>query len=1178
MSITCELSNLTSKKAKESNRGENWRKKPLFFFLILCGLISMVIVVLMLSRKEETGSCNGEQARVLYRHQNVTRSEIHALVSLFSDSDQVTSFECRKESSPGMWANYGITCSLNMRLEKQETQSYQDRAGGIPWNLNLSGLEHSISSEVRICDNLEQSLVQPKEPENYEEGKDWDLSSYLRNTWWCLILGVLVCHKIFVSHSKAPTERKEKVSLQESLAQKQQQQRAQTGCRGAGKWRKNILLLGVIAGVSMSVWWFWDTNEKIILKRRETLENMCEERARVLQDQFNVSLNHVHALSILVSTFHHGKTPSAIDQKTFGEYTERTNFERPLTSGVAYALKVPHSKREQFEKEHGWTIKKMETEEQTLVQDCVPENFDPAPIQDEYAPVIFAQETVSHIVSVDMMSGEEDRENILRARASGKGVLTSPFKLLKSNHLGVVLTFAIYDTSLPPDATEEQRVEATIGYLGASYDMPSLVEKLLHQLASKQTIVVDVYDTTNASGLIKMYGSEIGDISEQHISSLDFGDPSRKHEMHCRFKHKLPIPWTAIISSSLVLIITFLVGYIFHDAIIRIAIVEEDCQKMMELKARAEAADVAKSQFLATVSHEIRTPMNGVLGMLKMLMDTELDAKQMDYAQTAHGSGTDLISLINEVLDQAKIESGRLELENVPFDMRFVLDNVSSLLSGKANEKGIELAVYVSSQVPDVVVGDPSRFRQIITNLVGNSIKFTQEKGHIFISVHLADEVREPLNIEDDVLKQRLALGCSESGETISGFPAVNALGSWKSFKTFYSTENHDSDKIKLLVTVEDTGVGIPVEAQGRIFTPFMQADSSTSRTYGGTGIGLSISKRLVELMQGEMGFVSEPGIGSTFSFTGVFGKAETNSLVAKFERFDLAIQEFKGLKALVVDRRNIRAEVTRYHLQRLGILADIVSSLRMACTYVRKSENLAMVLIDKDAWDKKDFDDLLTSSKETSTRLPKILLLATSATLVERSEMKSSGLIDEVVIKPLRMSVLICCLQETLVNGKKRQPNRKRINLGHLLREKRILVVDDNLVNRRVAEGALKKYGAIVTCVESGKLALAMLKPPHNFDACFMDLQMPEMDGFEATRRVRDLEREINEKIACGEVSAEMYSKFSSWHVPILAMTADVTQATNEKCVKCGMDGYVSKPFEEETLYAAVARFFESG
>ncbi|VVB01427.1 unnamed protein product [Arabis nemorensis] len=1185
MSITCQLSNLTSKKANQSTGGV---RKPLFF-LILCGLTTSVVIVLLifspLSKKEETSSCNGE-ARVLFRHKNVSTSEIHALVSFFSDSDQVTSFECRKESTSGLRSNYCITCSLNMEKQSCHERQCFIPDGGVPWNLNPSGLEHSISPEACVSDNLEQSILQPKEhenhgeePENHGEELDWDLSTYLRNTWWWLILGVLVCHKIFAFHSKAPTERKEKGSLQEPLAQKQQ--RGQAPSKGAGRWRKNILLLGVMAGVSVSIWWFWDTNEKIISIRRETLANMCDERARVLQDQFNVSLNHVHALSILVSTFHHGKTPSAIDQKTFGEYTERTNFERPLTSGVAYALKVTHSDREKFEKEHGWTIKKMETEDQTLVQDCVPENFDPAPIQDEYAPVIFAQETVSHIISLDMMSGEEDRENILRARASGKGVLTSPFKLLKSNHLGVVLTFAVYDTSLPPNATEEQRVEATIGYLGASYDMPSLVEKLLQQLASKQTIAVDVYDTTNASGLIKMYGSEIGDISEQHISSLDFGDPSRSHEMHCRFKHKLPIPWTAITPSALVLIITFLVGYIFNEALIRIATVEEDCQKMMELKARAEAADVAKSQFLATVSHEIRTPMNGVLGMLKMLMDTDLDAKQMDYAQTAHGSGKDLISLINEVLDQAKIESGRLELENVPFDMRFVLDDVSSLLSGKANEKDIELAVYVSSQVPDVVVGDPSRFRQIITNLVGNSIKFTQDKGHIFISVHLADEVREPHNIEDAVLKKRLALGCSESGETVSGFPAVNAWGSWRNFKTFYSTENHNSDKIKLLVTVEDTGVGIPLDAQGRIFTPFMQADSSTSRTYGGTGIGLSISKRLVELMQGEMGFVSEPGIGSTFSFTVVFGKAETNLPVTKFERFDLAIQEFKGLRALVIDSRNIRAEVTSYHLQRLGISADIVSSLSMACTCVSKLRNLAMILIDKDAWNKKDFavlDELLNSSKESTTRPPKILLLATSATPVERSEMKSSGLIDEVVIKPLRMSVLICCLQETLVNGKKRQPNRKRRNLGHLLRDKRILVVDDNLVNRRVAEGALKKYGATVACVESGKAALAMLKPPHNFDACFMDLQMPEMDGFEATRRVRDLEREINKKIASGEASADMFSKVSSWHVPILAMTADVIQATNEECMKCGMDGYVSKPFEEETLYTAVAKFFEFG
>ncbi|CAJ1971586.1 unnamed protein product [Sphenostylis stenocarpa] len=672
-------------------------------------------------------------------------------------------------------------------------------------------------------------------------------------------------------------------------------------------------------------------------RREEMLTNMCDERARMLQDQFNVSMNHVHALAILVSTFHHGKHPSAIDQ--LHEYTESTAFERPLTSGVAYALKVLHSDRMHFEKQHGWTIKKMETENEALVQDCIPENLDPAPIQDEYAPVIFAQETVSHIVSIDMMSGKEDRENILRARASGKGVLTSPFKLLKSNHLGVVLTFAVYNTNLPLDATPKQRIEATVGYLGASYDVPSLVDKLLHQLASKQTIVVNVYDTTDASAPITMYGTDVADTGLLHISSLDFGDPLRKHEMHCRFKQRPPLPWTAINASVGVFVITLLLGHIFYAAINRIAKVEDDYRIVSELKGLAEAADVAKSQFLATVSHEIRTPMNGVLGMLQMLMDTELDKKQMDYAQTAHDSGKDLISIINEVLDQAKIEAGKLELEAVAFDPRAILDEVLSPFSEKS--KGVELAVYASNQVPQVVIGDPKRFRQIITNLVSNSVKFNHDKGHVFVSVHLANEVKNPLHIMDVVLREGFNINqdiANRTYDTLSGFPVCNKWKSWANFKKLSSTD--EPEIIQLLVIVEDTGTGIPTNAQSRIFTPFMQADSSTSRTYGGTGIGLSISKCLVDLMGGEIGFVSEPGVGSTFSFTGTFRKGENTSLDAMWQNNNFGT-EFQGLRALVVDRRKIRAEVTRYHLQRLGMSADMTDSLNFACSCLSNTCNM---------------------------------------------------------------------------------------------------------------------------------------------------------------------------------------------------------------------------------------------
>ncbi|PWA54642.1 histidine kinase-like ATPase, C-terminal domain-containing protein [Artemisia annua] len=932
----------------------------------------------------------------------------------------------------------------------------------------------------------------------------------------------------------------------------QKKDELQGSSRGAGKWMKKLLVLFVLAGVAISVSIFWYINSEINFRRTETLANMCDERARMLQDQFNVSMNHVHALAILVSTFYHGKQPPAIDQKTFGEYTERTSFERPLTSGVAYALRVRHSERENFEKKHGFTIKKMETEDQTLAQDCDPEKLDLSPIHDEYAPVILSQETVAHIVSIDMMSGTEDRENILRARSSGKGVLTSPFKLLKSNHLGVVLTFAVYDTHMSQDATPEQRINATVGYLGASYDVPSLVDKLLHQLASKQTIVVNVYDTTNISAAIRMYGPNETDTGLLHISSLDFGDPARKHEMHCRFKNKPSLPWTAICASAGELTIVLLLGHIFYAAINRINTVERDFQEMMELKHRAEAADVAKSQFLATVSHEIRTPMNGVLGMLHMLMDTNLNAKQLDFAQTAHASGKDLIKLINEVLDQAKIESGRLELEAVPFDLRTILDNVLSLFSTKSQEKGIELAVYVSDQLPEVVVGDPGRFRQIITNLVANSLKFTHDRGHIFVSVHLADEVKRPLDSQDEVLKKCY----TNFSNTLSGLPVVDRRKSWQNFEKLSAIDSiTHSEKIKILVTVEDTGVGIPLDAQSRIFMPFMQADSSTSRNYGGTGIGLSISKRLVDLMDGEFGFVSEPGTGSAFSFTTVFMKKEPTPVDTVVQQYYPTVSEFRNLKALVVDHKSIRAEVTRYHLQRMGIFVEIASSLKTSSD----SAHSDMILIDEEVC---DFHTL----KELK---PKVFLLAKSIHPTKHNELKTANLVTDVLVKPLRFSVLISCFQETFTTKDKTRVTRKAPTLGTLLRDKKILVVDDNVVNRRVAEGALKKYGAIVTCVDSGKAALDKLRPPHGFDACFMDLQMPEMDGFEATRQIRGLENRFNENVK---------SDVGYWHTPILAMTADVIQATDEECMKCGMDGYVSKPFEEEQLYSAAACFFETG
>ncbi|KAF3639779.1 Histidine kinase 2 [Capsicum annuum] len=1211
------------KKARESLPGPNcgwrWQRKLLFLWLIFFGIGFFWLVIslngVVYSRKQEVSEPNEDKSYFLLERFNVSKEQIQALATLFFEKDQISSLKCSKDHGREMPMSTTITCLL--KVLGSESLKHKELYEMVVDNIEAKGQcpvpdeEALANSEISLDDEslpfvlhrisslvstdpqfFEKEASQIREIGNHNPDYFDGIAFCLTKLCWWVLLGIVVSWKILESCAKYGVNQQHSFIQQQPPSQHplQQQQQARFSSRTGGKWRKKALVIFVFSGVILSIWLYLYLSADIALRREETLTSMCDERARMLQDQFNVSMNHVHALAILVSTFHHGKQPSAIDQKTFEEYTERTAFERPLTSGVAYALRVLHAEREEFEKLHGWTIKKMESEDQTLAQDYIPANLDPAPDQDEYAPVIFSQQTVSHIVSIDMMSGKEDRENILRARASGKGVLTSPFKLLKSNHLGVVLTFAVYNTNLPPYATPADRINATIGYIGASYDVPSLVEKLLYQLASKQTIVVNVYDTTNKFSPIKMYGMDENDTELPYVSHLDFGDPARNHEMHCRFKQKPSPPWTAITLSVGGLVITLLIGHIFDAAIDRIAVVEGQYQDMIVLKHRAEVADIAKSQFLATVSHEIRTPMNGVLGMLQMLMDTNLDPMQLDYAQTAHNSGKDLISLINEVLDQAKIESGRLELEAVPFDLRAELDNVSSLFSGKSHEKGIELAVYVSDLVPEVVIGDPGRFRQIITNLVGNSIKFTDVKGHIFVTVHLADEVKNPRDVKDKVLKQSLTFvqeRSNTSWNTLSGFPVVDRWQSWQKFERLSSMEE-EVGKIKLLVTIEDTGVGIPFDAQSRIFTPFMQADSSTSRTYGGTGIGLSISKRLVDLMGGKIGFFSEPGIGSTFSFTAVFARGEEGSLE---EQYDPVVSEFRGLRALVIDDKSIRAEVTRYHLQRLGICVNINSTMRSACSYLSSYSNtgalehLAVVFVDEDSWDKETSLTLSNMLKElrpngsTSAlgKPPKICLLCMSS--LERDDLKSAGMVDHVLAKPVRLSGLITCFQEAIGYRHKKQVTRgKPSTLGSLLTGKHILVVDDNVVNRRVAEGALKKYGAIVTCVDSGKAALKHLNPPHKFDACFMDFQMPEMDGFEATRQIRNLENKYNEKVDSGELLPSMSAKVAQWHTPILAMTADVIQATSEECLKCGMDDYVSKPFEEGQLYSAVARFFESG
>jgi len=352
-------------------------------------------------------------------------------------------------------------------------------------------------------------------------------------------------------------------------------------------WWRLLPLLWVVGWSFASLWIFFFMNSQAVEKRRELLISMCDERARLLQDQFNVSRRHMHALAVLVSTFHYSKSPSVMDQMTFAKYAERT--ELPLMSGLAYAVRVKHAEREQFELQQGWRIKRM-----CSSKNCLPGPGDTATmeISEEYAPVIFAQDSFKNVISFDMLSGIDDSENILRATESGKGVLTAPFKLgVLNNRFGVILTYTLYKYDLPATARTQERSQAAVGYLGGIFGIEAHIDKVLQQLvADKKSIMVSVYDTTRPEP-IRMHGSNdtgsscIACIS--HSSTLNFGDPSRRHEMHCRFTQGSPWPWPAITSSFGTLVTVLLFGYKFNAVVNHNLKVENGLQNMVGIKKRA---------------------------------------------------------------------------------------------------------------------------------------------------------------------------------------------------------------------------------------------------------------------------------------------------------------------------------------------------------------------------------------------------------------------------------------------------------------------------------------------------------------------------------------------------------------------------------------------------------------